>query len=78
LISGLGIRTLEPLVDPEVFKGLNIVQMRLFVAIDVFINGALLGGGSNGIHKIIDLFLTQVDIKRKPSKADFYQQKQPS
>ncbi|MGB3479301.1 MAG: hypothetical protein WBB67_09085 [bacterium] len=55
-ISALGVRALQPLVDPAVFKSLGTWQRALFIGADTLVTGALLGGGSDGIHKILDLF----------------------
>jgi len=67
-ISALGIRVLQPLVDPAVFKSLSRSQLALFTGMDTLLTGALLGGGSNGIHKILDMFLTFVDQTRSRLK----------
>jgi len=67
-ISALGIRVLQPLVDPAVFKSLSRIQLALFTGMDTLLTGALLGGGSNGIHKILDMFLTFVDQTRSRLK----------
>lgn len=68
VISALGIRVFQPLVDPAVFKTIGNVQKALFTGIDTLLTGALLGGGSNGIHKILDVFLSKVDQIRSDLK----------
>ena len=55
-VSALGVRALQPLIDPAVFRGLGIWQRALFIGADTLVTGALLGSGSEGIHKILDLF----------------------
>lgn len=69
IISVAGIRILQPLVDPAVFKQLNMSQQRLFTCLDVIVTGALLGGGSNGIHGIIEAFLNTVEKYRDNLKG---------
>ncbi|MCK4828858.1 hypothetical protein KA005_74730 [bacterium] len=65
IISALGFRALQPLVDPAVFKTLGSAQKALFIGIDTLITGALLGGGSKGMHEIVETFLNWVQIRRK-------------
>ncbi|MCD6162933.1 MAG: hypothetical protein J7K40_11040 [candidate division Zixibacteria bacterium] len=72
-ISALGIRTLQQIINQDVFITAGNLQRSLFVGMDTLITGALLGGGSNGIHKILDAFLTRVDWyrnKHKPVNPD--------
>jgi hypothetical protein len=64
MASALGFRMLEPLVDPIVFKQLQGFHQAIFSGFDVLITGAVLGGGSNGIHKILDTFLSWFDKAR--------------
>lgn len=68
IISALGFRALQPLVDPAVFKTLGSVHKALFTGIDTLITGALLGGGSKGMHEIVEAFLNWVQILRKDFK----------
>lgn len=70
IISALGLRALQPIVDPAVFKQLGAGQRALFTGIDTLITGALLGGGSEGIHKILDTFLSKVDKYRQRDKPE--------
>jgi hypothetical protein len=55
IISLVGIRALEPLVDAEQFKALQPLQQKVFRVVDILITGGLLAGGSDGIHKITEL-----------------------
>lgn len=68
IASLLGFRILQPLVDPAVFSNLPRGQVRLFAVFDIFITGAMLGGGSEGIHKIVDTILSFVEKKRRRLK----------
>jgi hypothetical protein len=66
--SLVGFRILQPLADPAVFKTLPPFQVRLFTVFDVFVTGAMLGGGSDGIHKIVDTFLSIIEKQRRRLK----------
>jgi len=68
--SAFGIRVLQPLIDPAIFKQIGIVQKAMFTVIDILITGALLGGGSEGIHKILDVFLSTAESYRKKVKKE--------
>lgn len=68
IVSALGARAIQPLVDPAVFKTLGSAQKALFTGIDILITGALLGGGSEGIHKIVDSILISFEKYRKGVK----------
>jgi len=69
IISVAGIRALQPFVDPAVFKSLTTSQKALFTCLDILITGALLGGGSKGIHEIIEAFLNTVEKYRENLKG---------
>ncbi len=70
IISALGIRTLQPLIDPAIYKTFPSLQKALFTGADTLITGALLGGGSKGIHEIIEAFLNTVEKYRTYIKKD--------
>ena len=65
LVSVLGFRVLQPIVDPVSFGALPSVQMSMFTGMDVLITGALIGGSSKGIHEIIEAFLNMVERYRE-------------
>lgn len=68
-VSALGIRSLELFVDPAVFAGLSSAQRGAFNATDVVLTGALLGGGSEGLHKVISVFTNFMDTTAKRAKG---------
>lgn len=68
LLAVIGVRVIEPLVDAAVFKSLSPLHSKLFITVDVFVTGAVLGGGSDGIYRILDLFLSSVDKQREKVK----------
>lgn len=68
--SALGVRLISPLLDPRVIDELAGRHHSLLMGFDVLITGALLGGGANGLHKILDLFLSHVDAQRKKLRKD--------
>jgi hypothetical protein len=64
IISALGIRAVQPLVDPAVFKSLTNLQKALFAGMDTLVTGALLGSGSKGMHEVIEAVLNTVEKYR--------------
>ncbi len=65
IISALGVRLIMPFLEPRVIDELSSGHHRLLIGVDVLVTGALLGGGANGLHKVLDLFLKHVDAKRE-------------
>ena len=55
IISAVGIRTLGSIIDVSMIEN-NPVQIIAFRVIDTVLTGGLLAGGSDGIHKIAELF----------------------
>jgi len=69
IISSVGIRALELFLNAESFGKLKYTtQWYLFHVIDVLITGAMLGGGSDGIHKIVSTLTTFMDSTKKNIK----------
>lgn len=69
LISAIGIRSIEPLVIIDLN---NQIQVIIFRSLDALLTGGLIAGGSEGIHKIIQVFInfmeaTSQQIKDKGS-----------
>jgi hypothetical protein len=64
LISGVGIRSLDALVQPVQGALYSGVQSLLLHVLDVFLTGGLIAGGSDGIHKITQLFSTYFEETR--------------
>ncbi len=69
LVSALGVRGLGLFVDPAAFADLSAVQRNLFNAVDVLLTGALLGGGADGLHKLVSVFTGYMDAAAKNAKA---------
>jgi hypothetical protein len=55
-VSVVGVRSLEPLTNPEMFKSITDFQRAAFHVVDVLLTGGLIAGGSEGIHKITAIF----------------------
>lgn len=68
-ISAMGVRALEQLVDPPVLARFTDSQFRVFRTVDVALTGLLLAGGADGLHKIVSLFLNQVDKLKAQTKG---------
>ena len=66
IVSALGIRAIGMFVDPEAFKALSDLHQRLFNTFDVVLTAALLGGGADGLHKLVSVFTSWMD----KAKAD--------
>ena len=54
IIAAVGIRTLGSIIDMGAIT--NKTQYSAFVLVDVLLTGGLLAGGSDGIHKIAELY----------------------
>ena len=68
LISTLGVRGLEPLLDAAKFKELPDFQEGMFEVVDVVLTGCLLAGGSDGIHKLVTVFTNWFESTSKNLK----------
>jgi hypothetical protein len=53
LVSAVGFRVLQPLVDSDSFVSLGGLQQGVFKWTDVLVTGGLIGGGSEGIHQLM-------------------------
>jgi hypothetical protein len=49
------------LITPDSYGALAVMQKNLFDAGDILITGGLIAGGSDGIHKILQVFLDWAD-----------------
>jgi len=68
LVSAPGIRMLELFVDPAVFENLEQTQRSLFMITDVLFTGAVLGGGADGLHKLVQVFTNFMDSTAELAK----------
>jgi len=66
LLAIVGVRSLQPLVDISNLAGF---QKTAFHFIDVFLTAGLIGGGSDGIHKVISTFTDFLEKTKKQAKA---------
>jgi hypothetical protein len=62
LISTIGIRSIEPLV---IIDSNNPIQIIIFRCLDIFLTGGLIAGGSEGIHKLIQVFVNFMEATSK-------------
>ncbi len=69
LISLSGVRALALFVDPTTLDDLTWYQSSWFTVIDIFITGALIGGGSDGIHKLVSMIVALLDSTRARAEA---------
>ena len=68
VISAVGIRTLEGLLLPGAFAG-PTSQVLAFRVVDVLLTGGVIAGGSDAIHKVINVFTTFMDATAARTKA---------
>jgi hypothetical protein len=61
VVSLVGFRTLNTLVTPESYGLISGMQKNFFDLGDILITGGLIAGGSDGIHKILQVFLDWAD-----------------
>ncbi len=61
VLAVLGLRVVEPLVDGGVLAAVHAWQQRAFRMFDVVVTGGLIGGGADGIHKLVSVFTTKFD-----------------
>ena len=64
IISAVGLRSLQPLFNNGDAAWFKTAQGHLFVAVDIFLTGTLLAGGSDGIHWIVALYRDWTDKNR--------------
>ncbi|KAA3614289.1 MAG: hypothetical protein DWQ01_00885 [Planctomycetota bacterium] len=66
ILSAVGLRALEPLFDvPGDGEAWSAsLQAKLFTGIDIFVTGAVLAGGSDGIHWFVAMYRNWSDKNR--------------
>jgi hypothetical protein len=69
LISAAGVRLIESFLEPYAVAEMTGTQYKFLALVDILVTGALIGGGANGLHRILDMFLSSVDAKRAEIKA---------
>jgi hypothetical protein len=72
LVSAVGMRSIEMLVNPDAFKALaatNPFQVSAFHLVDVALTGLVLAGGSDAIHKIMQVYTNFMDATSKKAQA---------
>jgi hypothetical protein len=66
LMSAIGIRSIEPLVVIDLD---NPIQVVIFRCLDALLTGGLIAGGSEGIHKLIKVFIDFMEATSKQIKS---------
>jgi hypothetical protein len=56
IVSALGVRALETILETKYLECVHVVHKRLFHVVDVLLTGGLLAGGSDGIHKLAEAY----------------------
>jgi hypothetical protein len=62
VVSAVGIRALALFIYPDQIEALIGWQRPLFTSVDVLVTGALIGGGADGLHKLVKVFTTFFDV----------------
>jgi hypothetical protein len=70
VISSVGVRALGLFVDPASFGTLSPKQQASFNMVDVLLTGAMLGGGSDALHKLVSVFTTFMERTAKQTRGD--------
>ncbi|WP_414544388.1 hypothetical protein [Nostoc sp. CCY0012] len=65
LLSGIGIRSIEPLVVIDLN---NPIQIIIFRCLDALLTGGVISGGSEGIHKLIQVFINFMEATSRQIK----------
>ena len=68
LVSTVGVRSLQALVDGAALSKASHAQVIGFHLVDVLLTGGLIAGGSEGIHKITQVFTNYMEISAKRIK----------
>jgi hypothetical protein len=69
LVSGVGLRALETLIDPAL-SGWSASQGAAFRLVDVVLTGGVIAGGSEGIHRIATVFDNFMNATAKRAKGE--------
>jgi hypothetical protein len=66
LMSAIGIRSIEPLVIVDLDSPIQVI---IFRCLDALLTGGLIAGGSEGIHKLIKVFLDFMEATSRQIKS---------
>ncbi|PCJ41595.1 MAG: hypothetical protein COA99_08815 [Moraxellaceae bacterium] len=73
VISIAGVRSLGMLVDVKTLASLGGLQLALFHMVDVLLTGSVIAGGSDGIHKMTELYRSYMDVNVQRNKRKKHQ-----
>jgi hypothetical protein len=63
-----GVRTLWPFLDSVKFGSISPTQQHYFVVVDVVLTVALLAGGADGIHSVVEAFTSFFNASAKKAQ----------
>lgn len=69
VISAVGVRSLETFAMADALTKLPAVQLVAFRVVDVLLTGGLIAGGSEGIHKLTQVYTNFMDANAKLANA---------
>lgn len=67
-VSMAGLRTLGVFIEPHTLMAFDLTQQIIFHCVDVLITGGVIAGGSDGVHKMAELYRVFVETKAKEEK----------
>ncbi len=70
LVSAIGLQALHSLADSNALEGLPKTQQTLFRWVDVLLTGGLIAGGSDGIHKIANVYNNFMDFTAEKASGE--------
>jgi len=68
IVSAVGFRVLQQLVEPSSLDGIDGGQQYAFHAVDVLLTGGLLAGGSDSVHKLMQIYTTFMDVSQEKAR----------
>jgi hypothetical protein len=69
IVAGVGFRILHTLVDQTAFANLSRFQQGAFRWTDILLTGGLIAGGSDGIHKLAEVYTSFMETTTKRAKG---------
>ena len=69
LIGAIGFRALQSIVDVQAWQGITGIQLNAFYFVDILLTGGLIAGGSDGIHKLMQIYSTFMDSSNEKRKG---------
>jgi hypothetical protein len=69
-VSLAGVRTLGALMPEPIWAEFALAQQLIFHTLDIVITGGVIAGGSDGVHKMAELYRVTVESRSRMQRAD--------